>query len=116
MGLFQLIWGFPGSPGGPGWYQLFFGGELFLLFWAILVALVLFFWGGLFWLFWAILGSPGSPGALVGAKWWGKVVGLDCLILCQIGLILTELCCFSIFYFFRCLKENQEDFPFSRIT
>ena len=31
-------------------------------------------------------------GALVGAKWWGKVVGFDCLILSQIGLILTELC------------------------
>ena len=40
----------------------------------------------------AILGSPGSSGALVGAQGWGKLVGFDCLILSQIGLILTELC------------------------
>ena len=40
----------------------------------------------------AILGSPGFPGALVGAKGWGKVVGFDCLILSQIGLILTGVC------------------------
>ena len=51
-----------------------------------------FFLGVFVFLFWAILGSPGSPGALVGAKWWGKVVGFDCLILSQIGLILTEVC------------------------
>ena len=31
-------------------------------------------------------------GALDGAKWWGNVVGCDCLILSQIGLILPELC------------------------
>ena len=41
---------------------------------------------GLFW------GPLALLGALVGAKWWGKVVGFDCLILSQIGLILTELC------------------------
>ena len=47
------------------------------------------FSGGIFELFWALLALLG---ALVGAKWWGKVVGFDCLILSQIGLILTELC------------------------
>ena len=44
------------------------------------MAILLFFWGSL-----ALLG------ALVGSQWWGKVVGFDCLILSQIGLILTEL-------------------------
>ena len=53
---------------------------------------------GLFW------GPLGSLGALVGAKWWGKVVGFDCFILSQIGLILTELCWFFISYFSWCLK------------
>ena len=45
------------------------------------------------------MGSPGSPGALVGAKCWGNVVGFDCLILSQIKLTLTELCCIFIFFF-----------------
>ena len=44
---------------------------------------------GNFGLFW---GSMALLGVLVGGKWWGKVVGFDCLILSQIGLIPTELC------------------------
>ena len=51
-----------------------------------------FLGGGLFLFFFVYFGSSGSPGVLVGTKWWGKVVGFDCLILSQIGLILTELC------------------------
>jgi hypothetical protein len=35
------------------------------------------------------------------------VVGFDCLILSQIGLILTELCYFFIFCLFLCPKEIQ---------
>ena len=39
------------------------------------------------------IGSTGvrALGALVGTKWWGKVVAFDCLILSQIGFILTKL-------------------------
>ena len=55
-------------------------------------AVFIFFSGGLFLVFWDFLGPPGSPGALVGAKWWVEVVGFGCLILSQIGLILTKLC------------------------
>ena len=51
-----------------------------------------FSWGTIL----AILGYFGVPlallGALVGTKWWGKVVAFDYLILSQIGFILTELC------------------------
>ena len=43
--------------------------------------------GLMFWVPW----GP-CMGALVGTKWWGKAVAFDCLILSQIGFILTELC------------------------
>ena len=51
-----------------------------------------FFWGDSFGYFGLCWGPLALLGALVGAKWWGKVVGFDCLILSQIGLILTEPC------------------------
>ena len=57
--------------------------------WEFLKDIFIFFWGD----YSGYFGPGVLLGALVGgAKWWGKVVGLDCLILSQIGLILTELC------------------------
>ena len=48
---------------------------------------------GLFLALSGILGLRLGPwGRTNGIKWWGKVVALSCLILSQIGLILTELC------------------------
>ena len=60
--------------------------------WEFLKNICYFFWGDYFGYFGLFLGPLAFLGALVGAKWWGKVVGFDCLTLCQIGLILTKLC------------------------
>ena len=60
--------------------------------WEFLENIFYFFWGDYFCYFGLFWGSLALLGAPVGAKWWGKVVGFDCLILSQIGLILTKLC------------------------
>ena len=47
--------------------------------------------GDCFGYFGLFLGPLALLVALVGTKWWGKVVDFECLILRQIGLIMTEL-------------------------